>query len=322
MSEVSTGADARLAAPHVSPRADARPWTLYDATRATYRYLRVSIVTLALLLGVSLLIELGWGTGEPFGSISGYYYSPVRSVFVGTLVAIGPALIALKGRPGWEDTLLDLAGMVIPIVAFVPTPYQFGAGVCPSGTVACVPPDLVPAVDNNVAALLVVGALGLAFAWWQRRFLTDRTKRVGLWIATGLWLAFVVWFTQGHASFLKGAHVAAATLFFTLVAGVAFNAGRNVQTRGALRGLSPAGYSAWYRAIGTLMIVVVAAALAFYGVSAWRGFEPWFYTVFAVEAVLLMLFVTFWVLQTMENWDDEAAEAPIAVARVGASRWG
>jgi hypothetical protein len=314
MTEVSTGTDARPAAPVSPPAADAPSWNLSDATRATYRYLRVSIVTLAVLLGVSLLIELRWGTGEQFGSISGYYYSPVRSVFVGTLVAIGPALIALKGRPGWEDTLLDLAGMVIPVVAFVPTPYQFGAGVCPSGAHTCVPPDLVPAVDNNVAALLVVGALGLAFAWWQRRFLTDRTKRVGLWIATGVWIAFAVWFTQWHASFLQGAHGAAAALFFAFVAGVAFNAGRNVATRGAVRGLSPAAFSRWYRVIGSLMVVVVAAALALFGVSAWRGFQPWFYTVFAVEAVLLTLFVTFWVLQTMENWDDEAAVAPAAIA--------
>ena len=95
---------------------------LEDVTRKSYRYLRVSVVALALLLGVSLVIEILFGGRERFGSISGYYYSPVRSIFVGALVAIGPALISIKGRAGWEDTLLDLAGMLAPVVALVPTP--------------------------------------------------------------------------------------------------------------------------------------------------------------------------------------------------------
>ena len=197
------------------------PEALADATRRTYRYLRVSVVLLALLLGTSLVIEIVWGTGPSFGSISGYYYSPVRSVLVGTLVAMAPALIALKGRPGWEDTLLSLAGMVIPVVAFVPASYAFGPGVCEGETEKCVPPDLVPSVDNNIAALLVVGAAGVAFAWWNSSGMTEHAGRTGLRFATLVWLGFFLWFTLGHASFLAGAHYAAAVLFFVLIAGVA-----------------------------------------------------------------------------------------------------
>ena len=132
---------------------------------ATYRYLRVSVAVMGLLLFVGIGLDVASG-GERFGSISGYFYSPVRSLFVGALVAIGPALIAIKGRPGWEDMLLDLAGMVIPVVALVPAPRELGQAVCGAGAERCVPPDLVPAVVNNVTALAVMGVPVLVFAWW------------------------------------------------------------------------------------------------------------------------------------------------------------
>ncbi|MGY4642246.1 hypothetical protein [Cellulomonas sp. URHB0016] len=282
---------------------------LTSPIRATYRSLRIAIVAMALLLATSIVVELVWGDGERFGSISGYFYSPVRNVLVGTLVAIGPALVAIKGRPGWEDSLLDLAGMVIPLVAFAPAPYDAGPDVCP-GQDRCVPPDLVPGVDNNVTALLVVGALVLAFAWWNRADVTAGTVRVGLVIATGVWLAFGVWFVGWHDSFLLGAHYAAAIVFFVCISGAAAYAARNVKEPplGKPKGLSPEGYSAAYRLISLLMAVTVAAAAVAGLVGWWRDVDQWPYLLFTVEAALLGLFVVFWVLQTAENWDEEAVE--------------
>lgn len=69
---------------------------------------------------VSVVIERSRATcwGE---SISGYYYTPSRNVFVGALVVIGVSLIAIKGSTDREDVLLNLAGVLAPIVAFVPT---------------------------------------------------------------------------------------------------------------------------------------------------------------------------------------------------------
>ena len=119
------------AVPSVVPPG-APPAALPGPVRLTYRYLRVSVVAMALLLFVAIGLDALAG-GERFGSISGYFYSPVRSVLVGALVAIGPALVAIKGRPGWEDVLLDLAGMVIPLVAFVPVPRELGEAVCGAG---------------------------------------------------------------------------------------------------------------------------------------------------------------------------------------------
>jgi hypothetical protein len=290
-----------------SPEAVAEALT--SPIRATYRALRVAIVALALLLATSVVIEVVWGDGERFGSISGYFYSPVRSVLVGTLVAVGPALVAIKGRPGWEDTLLDLAGMVVPLVAFVPVPHAADPGVCPGGD-RCVPPDLVPGVDNNVTALLVVGALVLAFAWWNRADVAPGTVRVGLVVATGVWLAFGVWFVGWHDAFLVGAHYAAAIVFFVCIAGAAAYAARNVNAPpvGKPKGLSPDGYSTAYRVISVLMLATVAVAALAGLVGWWRDVDPWPYRLFTVEAVLLGLFVVFWVLQTAENWDEEAVE--------------
>lgn len=279
---------------------------LGDAARTTYRYLRVSVVALASLLAVSVLLEVARG-GERFGSISGYYYSPVRSVLVGTLMGIGPALIAIKGRPGWEDTLLDLAGMAVPVVALVPTPRHLGEAVCGAGAASCVPPDLVPAVRNNVTALLVVGGLVLAVTWWGARR-RARPSRIGLTAASGAWLVVVVWFTVAPRLFLHVGHYAAAIVFFLLTAAVAWLAGRGARSRPGLRLMSPDRYGAAYRTIATLIVLTVAVAVLVLGGAALLRLHPWFGTVLVVESTLLALFVAFWLLQTAENWDDEAVE--------------
>jgi len=86
----------------------------------SYRYLRLSIVVVVLALMASVVIERShvscWQE-----SISAYFYTPVQAVFVGALVAIGVSLIAIKGSTDREDVLLNLAGVLAPIVAFVPT---------------------------------------------------------------------------------------------------------------------------------------------------------------------------------------------------------
>src|SRR5680860_326649 len=90
-----------------------------DFVRKTYRYLRIGLLFSVLMLGISIVVERVmiecWQT-----SISGYYYTPVRAVFVSSLVVTGVAMIAIKGQ-GVEDLMLNIAGMLAPVVAFVPT---------------------------------------------------------------------------------------------------------------------------------------------------------------------------------------------------------
>ncbi|WP_028049047.1 hypothetical protein [Cellulomonas sp. URHD0024] len=311
-------ADPNPGPPDSAPQAPAGPRrpapeavveALASPIRATYRSLRVAIVAMALLLAISIVIEVLWGEGQRFGSISGYFYSPVRNVLVGTLVATGPALIAIKGRAGWEDSLLDIAGMVIPLVAFVPVPFDPVPGGCGDAG-PCLPSDLVPAVDNNVTALLLVGAAVLAFAWRNRGRGSSAAGRAGLVVTTVVWLAFGVWFVAGHASFLLRAHYVAAVVLFACISGAAAYAARHVVEPpvGRPKGMSPESYSRAYRLISLFMsVTVVAAGVA--GLVGWlRGGQQWPYTLFVVEAVLLVLFVVFWVLQTGENWDEDAVE--------------
>ncbi len=279
-----------------------------ETTRTTYRSLRVSIVALALLLVTSLVIEMVRSGGR-YGSISAFYYSPARAALVGSLVALGPALVAIRGRAGAEDVMLDLAGMLIPVVAFVPTSRDLGEAVCGPGITTCLPPELTAAIENNVAALCVVGLAVLAFAW-RSSGTRVRTTTVGLLAATGLWLAVTVWFVVGRDTFLTGAHDLTAAAFFVLVAAVAWVNGRHAPQRVTVRMLSPRRYGHAYRLISVLMVLTILVAAGLHVAATVAGLTLWFATTLVVETLLLLLFVAFWVLQTAENWDREPTGAP------------
>lgn len=276
-----------------------------DPARLTYRYLRVSVAVMGLLLFVGIGLDVASG-GERFGSISGYFYSPVRSLFVGALVAIGPALVAIKGRPGWEDMLLDLAGMVIPVVALVPTPRELGPAVCGAGAERCVPPDLVPAVVNNVTALAVMGVPVLVFAWWTGRRALQGSALAGLLTATGAYVVLAVWFWAWRDTFLVAAHDVAAIAFFLLTAAVAWINGRRVQTRVTARVLTPKRYAQAYRVIAAVMVATLVLAVVAWVLGSSGVLVLPFGWVFVVESILLAAFIVFWLLQTAENWDQEA----------------
>ena len=112
------------------------PTVRASASVRTYRYLRLSLVGLVVLLLFCVWLERlgGAQANRHLGSISAYYYTPARSVFVGALVAIGISLVAIVGRRGFEDTALNIAGMLAPVVAMVPTPRGAGGEPCdPAG---------------------------------------------------------------------------------------------------------------------------------------------------------------------------------------------
>jgi hypothetical protein len=282
-----------------------------ESTRKTYRYLRLTVVALTLLLVASLVIEIGWGTSTGLGSISAYYYTPVRSIFVGSLTSIGFALVAIKGRDGAEDTMLNLAGMLAPVVALVPTPVDAGPGMsCPGRTARCVPAEFLPSVANNVTSLIVVGALALLVAWrtaWSGGP-PSRATRLGLAGSVVVWAAFSLWFVLGRASFLGGAHYAAAVPFFALMAGVAVVNARWAASRVRVRGLRPSQYRVVYAAIAGGMLATIAVAGLLAALDRWAGVTLAASWLFVVEAVLVVLFTAFWACQTAENWEDGIPE--------------
>src|SRR4051794_17448483 len=81
----------------------------------SYRYLRLSIVLVILGLLCSVFVERAH-TSCWEESISAYYYTPTHSMFVGALVALGVSLIAIRGNTDIEDALLNVAGVLAPIV--------------------------------------------------------------------------------------------------------------------------------------------------------------------------------------------------------------
>ena len=92
--------------------------------------------------------------GHVLTSISDYYYTPVRSLFVGALIGVAACMIALRGNTDTEDKLLNLRGMLAPAVAFIPTTPN------PQCTPAPRQPCVVD-IANNIGPLLAVGAVAL-----------------------------------------------------------------------------------------------------------------------------------------------------------------
>ena len=131
----------------------------------TYGYLRLALAGLVLLLFASVVTE--WGaTGFSClqTSVSAYWHTPARAVFVGVLVTMGVCLVALRGNTPGEDIALNFAGMLAPVVAFVPTG---DTGSCSSVPIQA--SDVAPAVANNVQSLFVLGAVAVAIGVWSAR---------------------------------------------------------------------------------------------------------------------------------------------------------
>lgn len=274
---------------------------LGDSSLKTYRYLRLTVVGLALLLAASLIIQIAQTGSGLLDSVSAYYYTPVRGIFVGSLIGIGACLIAIKGRPGAEDTMLNAAGMLAPLVALVPTPE---VGSC--GTAACIPAEFVPGVQNNVGALLIVGVFGLiagGFTAWPQGW----SCRLGFLLAAVIWTLVALWFLLWRKNFLSLGHYLSAIGLFLLIAAVAWINARRAPAHMAPAGLSGRTYGRLYRAVAAVMAVAVVVAVVLQVLQrAGTGLHgAW---LFVIEAVLIVAFVVFWLAQTVQYWRDGIPE--------------
>jgi hypothetical protein len=253
----------------------------------TWRYLRLAMVVLVVGLAVSIAYERSKVHPGCFQtSISAYYYTPVRGYLVGALVGIAVCLVCLRGSTAAEDVLLNLAGMLAPVVAFVPTP---DAGSCTSVPVAL--EARAANIANNVTALLAAGALALVIvAIMAVRERPTRTSVLASAAAAGIWLAALLVFELARHFFERYAHYTAAILMFAcIIAVVAINAaGYRAQTSGsAIR--NP--YTAVAAGMGMAIVAIGAAGLL--------GWDHW---TIAIETALIALFAVFWIVQTKDLW--------------------
>jgi len=285
------------------------------ASVKTYRYLRLGMLLAVVALGWAMVEERNQPRVHCFlGSISTYYYTPVHPVFIGVLVALGVALIVIKGRTAIEDAFLTIAGVLAPIVAFVPTSNDPNtscakkmAGVGRYQTSGDA--HLANAsISNDLHAYLFAGTLAvilfLGIALVQRFYRTAKVPNAadectrGTWWsligAAGLVLVGWLFLTLGFSWVLKGHGIAAAGM----IAFLAFAALAN----GFMSQHTTPRYARSYLAVGGAMIGSGLIFLVIYkGIDQNAlGGE----LVLAIEAVEIALFGAFWALQTVERWNQ------------------
>ena len=274
-----------------------------DAAIKTYRYLRIGMVGAVFALLVSIGIERAdvgcWQT-----SISAYYYTPVRAVFVGSLMAIGLSLIVIEGSTVWEDAFLNLAGMLAPVVAIVPTTT---VGTCRSVEPASRPTEngamatwVVENVDNNIKTLLIAGIAGLVIAAIIATIAARDLRaiaRVGEFGTRLGLLGTMVFLVAGSLAFrywdgfYEHAHLVAA---FGMFGALAFAIASNAWQR---RGSSTGRWYFWIYA-GTALLMVASVAVMYPLDSRWT------HMVLLLEATEIGLFAAFWLVQTKEHWNE------------------
>lgn len=291
----------------------------------SYLYVRVALVAVLLFLGAAVAYQ-SLEQGSILASISAYYYTPAQAVFVSALVALGVSMIALQGTTHAEDVLLNVGGMLAPVVAIIPTsrgadfrdavaackesasgagfggPAQPGVD-CP--TVRALVETAEANIDNNMWALFVAGAAGLAVTptlarHFGKSFLRIRRSYVFAVILYAIALAaFIVWRPQ----FIDLAHYAAAIgLFVSIVLVAIVNAVRHQDLE-----LFVDGKLAWdsirrallaherYARIAVAMLVVALVGIPAAAVQLFPS------ALFVLEAALILLFAVLWIMQTWER---------------------
>ncbi|HWG26926.1 DUF998 domain-containing protein [Actinospica sp.] len=88
----------------------------------SYLFLRRAIGLIGSLLPIVLPLGYSISTGkwQLLESVSSYYYTDMRNVFVGSLCSIGVFLICYRYEH-WDDVITTLAGAFATAVAFFPT---------------------------------------------------------------------------------------------------------------------------------------------------------------------------------------------------------
>lgn len=103
-------------------RSDTSSERLRRHFESTYLSLRVGVAAVGVALPVALWVGALVLEGSSLqSSMSAYYYTGMRDVFVGALFAIGVALYVYRGFSPSENAVLSLAGVLVVCVALFPT---------------------------------------------------------------------------------------------------------------------------------------------------------------------------------------------------------
>ena len=293
----------------------------------TYAAIRMSMVAVILGLGLSVALEIRRVDGCVQRSLSAYYYTPVRPVFVGTLIALGVAMIALWGKTPAEDAFLNLAGILAAVVAFVPTLDANSCGL-PTGmrTAALAPPpgrsldDVLidanaPAVHNNfvvLVAVIVIALVGTAIATIARAVRggsgPSTPRRLGYavtWLGAAAAVVFLLVVYRGaddNASFFNHSlhSWSAVALFAFVVLAVGAAALKERADSGVLTGCELIYWLLAAAMVGSALVIGVTGGSA--DAAGWYGRH----SIFLLEAVLIVLLAVFWIVQTIDRRHEGA----------------
>jgi hypothetical protein len=275
----------------------------------TYRNLRLGIAGTVVIIGVAVaLATLKVGI---LVSVSAYYYTSARNVLVGALVAAALAMLALSGR-GIQRALLDAAALFAPLIALVPTlltPDRMSGAASVCGPAAsCIPDTALPDIETGVWTYLIVGfaVLVVSIVVTSVRVAREghavmRSLVPSFLVALVVLVGVLVAWLAAREIFLLATHLVSSVIFFGLIAAVAVaNAFEPVDrpTRRFPRALRVAYWVVAIALVADLLglIVVVGSGLALEVTPS---------PLFLGEAVALALFVVFWVLQSVQKWNED-----------------
>ena len=287
----------------------------FDLLR-TYRFLRLAMVLLVLLLFISVASYI-WSNDQMLESISASYYTPVKAVFVASLVPSGRASSSIRAAPTWRTWSSTGLGFFAFIVAFVPTRPE---DTCVASAIA---PDVREAISNNVSALFLVAVLAFAAVMGIQLFATPASERalskdvgvaIGLSVLAFLGLAAFYLFNRG--AFMCHGHDTAAILLFIGIVAAVFVSARGLARKQAHADGRPLRDHFWNRYFwGFVLMVASIVVIAVTG--PWLGWlDHW---VFWLEAALIAQFGTFWLTQTIELWREPRREDEAGPGRLTAT---
>lgn len=264
-----------------------------DAALETYRYLRGGVPVMLVMLGVAIVIE-AVRSHTVLTSISAYYFTSAHAVFIGSICVMGALLIVYRGVKPTEDVLLNLAGTLACVVAFVPTTRpspDVPVGLMPDATVV-----------DNVWALTVALLLSRIASWAMYRR-THTTPDLGAIARAAMWLqrlvlaVGIIALASAPGWFVANAHgVAAVILFAAIIATVFLTA--FVADKGVVDSANPVLYQRIYRWVAVAMALTLVAAVVVH-----YAFNEFSHVVIVVEVVLLAEFFVYWAVQTVEKWN-------------------
>lgn len=274
-------------------------------TLVIYRDLRVGMVVILVMLAAAVIMErlpaICWQN-----AISSYYYTSAHSILTAALMALGTLFIVYKGGSDTEDVLLTLAGVCTFVAAMVPQLPRPHPLCWPEGDL---PKEYAvePAMLLNVKAVVVALGLGwvaMRLVEWRRGETSHPRTAVSMlvsrfvfWPIIAVGLITLFFFPD---TFKALAHGAAGVLMLSAFIATAFCTAYIVGREDASKSPHLRGYQLWYWGIAFLMLATLIFVVFLHLAQPnWAG------TVWGlvIEAVLILEFAAYWVVQTFELWN-------------------